>query len=952
MRPTPWISCLTAWLLAAAPALAEAPQGPPEERRLDVFYTGFSGGLASGRLDFAEVRPLFQPELPRDFEAGGFVADNVFRRDGFVLYTEHGPLTLEDFQAFFAHGPIAVEPAGELPYLSSDFAFVVTPEAWPIAWLLDHLKQGGGFGDAYLARGKHYRLANRDGLRLDLLGRAAAPPAPGYFDDPTRWEMCPAGTVALTRGGKQTPLLAVGRTLGDGLRRSRLLQDLRKATGRPALTVDVGNILDPGYTQLSRDQREFTLLRLASLGYDAVVPAETELGLSDDEWGRLAAMVPLLAANLTPRTSAHKPLPGHLIVHQGGLKLALIGLVDDHALELRGAVGPQAAWQATEAIAAARKELEALQAEAPDVTLVLTNVRDERLAVMRQLPGVTAVLADFDGLPGDVFSERVEVGGPRRVRIQRTFMVAKSSPNRVGRLEAIYDAPPGGRPEMRALRNEAHLVTDELPEDEGWRWQLNVTLDRYQAARRVFLLPDLREAAAAAPDAKLVEPGTLPALDRPRWTRLVANTLRQATAAEIAITRELPVGRVLIGPVPQLSVESWLDVGDRVVTTSLTGKALKQLVDQDADTHMLAFSGFDPVAGKVMGADISDVELYRVTTTDMVARHALFEATFAKRPIVERQQSLRELVLAAFLQRKHAYGDAFTPPYMREYAQMLQPQGLEVEPRWVFQLDDGQLLLNNYDNTGNAPFQEVRNTRVTTPGSFALGGKGRFSGLWDSRDWAWENRAKATYKRATLHAKTGEDVTQDAEDEAVLSSELRLKFLHPAFLQAWSPTPFVNTSYTTEFVPDVAEGVTKPRRAELNAGTGIVLYPGLGFKELRAGLLLKDDLARPGYLEPGTQLGATFEHTLETLPVTVKAGLDLVNYLPTPTDGPDRLGWQWDASASLSLPVWERFTLSLGADYFLYRGKVPATMSWASSLDFKIGLGYSLAFKPFYGIWF
>jgi hypothetical protein len=328
MRRLCWFPCLAAWLAAAVPVqaepLPELVQGPPEERRLSVFYTGFTGGLASGRLDFAEVRPLFQPELPRDFEAGGFVADNVFRRDGFVLFTEHGPLTLDDFQEFFAHGPIQVARVGEVPYLSSDFAYVLTPEEWPITWLLEQLKKGGGFADAYRARGWRYRLTNAEGVHLDLLGRDAAPPPPGYFDDPTRWEMAPAGTVALTRGDQQVPLLAIGRTLGDGLRRSRLLQALRQANAEPSLTVDVGNLLDPGYSALSREQREFTLLRLGELKYDAVVPAETELGLSDEEWGRLASLVPLVAANLAPRGPKRKPLPGHLLLHVGGLKLALI----------------------------------------------------------------------------------------------------------------------------------------------------------------------------------------------------------------------------------------------------------------------------------------------------------------------------------------------------------------------------------------------------------------------------------------------------------------------------------------------------------------------------------------------------------------------------------------------------------------------------------------------------
>jgi hypothetical protein len=964
-----------AWLLACAPALAapvrDVQLGPPEERRLDVFYTGFTGGLSSARLDFAELRPLYQPDPGRDFEAGGFVADNVFRQGRRMIYTDNGPLTLADFQSFFNHGPIQTKPLGRAPLLVSDYVFGLASGDWAVDWLADRLKKQGGFPDVRRDTGWRYRLTNADGLSLMLLSLEEKAPPESLWDDLTHWEMVPSGSVALRRDGRRTTLLAIGRPLGDGLRRSRLLLDLRREAPPGALTIDVGNLLDPGFSTLSKEQREFTLQRLGDLGYNAVVPAETELALDEAEWNRLRALVPLLAANLTPRDETRAPLPGHLIVQRGGLKVALIGLVDDKALELRGAVGPLSAWKASEAVPTAAAEVARLAEEQPDIVLILTNVRDARMSELRQLLGVTAVLADFDGLPGDVFTEQVDVRGAQRIRSSQTFLVAKSSPNRVGRFQAVYDSPPRQRSRMRALRNEAYLVTDALPQDDGWRWQLNATLDRYQSARRAFLLPDLREAAAALPGAEILPAGKSPLFDRKLWTRFMANLLKQTTCTEVMITRELPVVRPPIGPVPQLALEAWLDVGDRLVSTSLTGKQLKALAAADAGAHLLTFSGLDLANNKVSGFPLGDDELYRVTTTDAVARHALYQGVFSGRPQVEgwevpangrthpvnggRTLPLRELALYALKALKMRHGDAFTPKYLDAYAHLLEPESADTRhlgERWVFQMDDGQLLLNGYQNTGNAAYDQVRNTRVTSPNSFALGGKGRLSGLYESRDWAWENRAKAVYKRTTLRNRDGSEVSQDAEDEVVLTSELRLKFLKPTFLTAWTPTPFVNTNYTTEFVPDTANGVQKPRRQELNGIAGLVLYPGLGFKEARGGIVIKNDLARPGYLEPGLQAAAGFEHKLDPLPATLKAGLDAVHYLPTATDGLDRLGWQADFNAGITVPLWERFTLNLAADYFVYRGKLEATSNWGSSLDFKVGLGYSLAFKPFYGVWY
>ena len=83
-----------------------------------------------------------------------------------------------------------------------------------------------------------------------------------------------------------------------------------------------------------------------------------------------------------------------------------------------------------------------------------------------------------------------------------------------------------------------------------------------------------------------------------------------------------------------------------------------------------------------------------------------------------------------------------------------------------------------------------------------------------------------------------------------------------------------------------------------------------------------------------------------------KGGFDATRYLPSATDGPDRRGWLVDLNGTIAVPLRQRFTLDLGADGFLYQGKLPTTATWGSSLDFRVGLGYSLAFKPLSGIWF
>jgi 2',3'-cyclic-nucleotide 2'-phosphodiesterase (5'-nucleotidase family) len=973
--PHPRLAHLTAlvaaaWLSLAPAALADAPAG----RKLELIYTGMTGGLSSGSYDFSELTPLFNGPGPRDFEVGGYVQDNVFRHGDFLLYTAQGPLTLEDFQAFFAAGPVEIKRQGTQSLIASDYGFVLQPaesdSPWLLHWLTGALKASGRYPDARAAEGTRYQVMNRAGLTLSLLSLNGDSPTLELLEIPSRWEMLPAVAVAARRPEGQTRLMAVARPLGDGLRRAWLMNHMREGKADRVLTVDLGNLLDPGFSELSRQQREFTFLQLDRLGYDAMVPAETELSLPPADWERLAARVPMLAANLTPNDPAAPRLPAYKIQTVDGLKVALIGVVDDVVLTREGAAGPGLAWTATDPVAAANAAMAQLAAQAPDAVLLLTNVRDDRLQQFRHIPGITAIMADFQGLPGQSFVESATHSGMNRLRVATAYMIVNSSRNRVGRLTAEFEQPEGKPPSLTKLTNEAELVTDRLPYDEQWRWQLNLTQDHYQATRRALVLPDLREAIAALPQFKRAEhDSSLPRIEWQLWSRVVANVLREATGAEVGIARQMPMRQYTVGPVSQLTVEGWLETGDRLVQTTLSGAALKALATKDATGRLLTFSGYDPVNQKIHGYALVDTELYRVTTTDQVVRHALFAETFAKRPLEARwlrhpdgwarpyaegeRPELREIVLSFLKALKEAHGGAFSPAYMADYGRLLATGDQFTAPRWTVSLDDGQLLLNSYQNQNIAPFSQVRNTRVNTPSSFALGGKGRLAVVYDSRDLAWENRAKSIYRRATL-AKDGVEVTQETDDEIVLTSELRLKALQiPLAAQPFPLLPFVNANYATEFTPGQANGVDKPRRAELNAITGLILNPGWGIKELRAGAVLKNDLANPGALEPGFQAVAIYEQKLsEAWPAVLRGGIDVTRYMNTPTDTPDRLGLLADFTAGLTVPLWDRFNFTLSADYFMFQGKVPTTDVLGTSLDFKVGIGYSLGFKPFYGVWF
>jgi hypothetical protein len=949
---------------AASDAKSAHPEKPAVAR---LIYTGLTGGLTHSRVEFAPLWTMFDTTLSPSFRAGGFREDNVFRHGKRLIYTDEGPLTLRDLERFLGGGACTFGPAEPWPLVHTDDALVLElgVDRWGLSAFGDLVERAGRFHTTRGRLVRRHRVVNPAGTTLYLLDAADAPLDPCEPLAPAaEWEMVPAASIDLARverdgATRKTRLLAAARPLGQGLRRSRLVRRWRDEAPQSTLYVDLGDALEPGTSEGALSRRAFTMAHLGELGLDALVPGETELALPPEEWARLASVVPLLAANVEPLDAA-TPRPASVLRRRlGTLRVAVVGLTDDRSFEATGLAGPGARWKVAPPIQAAVKALAQLRqlplADRPDLVALATNIRDDRLQTLRQLDDASVVLADMDGLPGEVVEEMVSVGGAERARGRKPLMVARSSPSRVGRLTAVFAAT-ADRPSLTRMHNEARLVTDQLPGEGRWRQELNALADRHQRQRRELLLPDLRELDAS---------GELLAdrFDTARWNTLVTQLTWARTGAEVAVVRRIPLDYKVIGPVSRLAAERWLEVEDRLVDVVLPGKAIKALATAAQGT--LSFAGYDPSSSQVLGGPIGDDELYRVTTTDVTIRLPQLRELFGDRRVQDRWRplpegslrpdasgspvTLRDHVVDTLRGLKQRHAGAFDAAYKKDLGAWLTAGAQGGPPRWTVRLEDGELTTNALRGAEDPSFAQVRNTRATAPSSLTLGGRGRLAILYDSRDWGLEQRARGIYKRNTL-ARDGKEVVQETDDELALTSEVRIKRL-ATLLPVGTLTPFGSGTYTTEFVPDAAGGVTKPRRSELAAIAGMVWAPGGPEREWRLGLALKNDLANPGMLEPGVYVAGGWERSLAPLlPARFKSGVELFRYANMPTDTPDRLGLAATLNAGLAIPLWDRLTLNIGADWFVFTGKVPETDRLRASADFRVGLGYSLAWKPLHSL--
>ncbi len=970
MTPQPLASAHVVPLPEAAAGQVAVP-APSRERWVRVLYTGFGEGLA-GASDstVSEVAPLFDSRRKRDFRVSGWLTGTVYRRGDWFISRSDDNLRVSELREFLLgrRGGLDVLPAGERRALLTEGACIIDtgdrkgdPGCWLLPWLWDVERASGEYPDAQMMRARRYTLLAADGQELDLwqVGNGVAPSA-ATLGHPDEWERRHVGSVVGERPDRSSSLLVIPRPYGDTLRRSQFAKAWRAQLGEQTLLVDLGNLFNPGESDLARDLRALALQHVGTLKLDALVPAEPELALNEADWATLASRVPLLAANVKRRDEAASGLSPWLMKEVSNLKVLLVGLVDDRTVGLyrRNAAG--ARWVVEEPISALERLEPEIRAQGADCVVIVTNIGDERLEVVRRSGLGHAVLADMWGGRGHSIQEVLKLDGQgvRRTSSNLTFL-AHSSRNRVGLLEAQFVQAKDEHLELRELSNTARLVTDQVEGDRLTRVAVDVLKDRHQARRTELLVPDLREVAALVPDCPKPEnPGALMALDGTLFNRLITDVLLERSGAELAINRFIGVKAMPTGPVTEYAIERFLDTGDRVMVGTLNGKSLKALLELESAKQLVIRGLKRGQPLKVMGHPVQDDEFYRVVTTDALMAQPRVAPIFAtgrwQALGIGPEAQLQQVVLGTLVERKRMYG-GFTADFMNWFAGAIKEGDALTRPRWLMRLDDGDLQVNTYRNRGNEAFAQVRNTRVNTPDTLSLGGKGRLAIAFENSDLTWENRLRAINRRQTIN-KEGAPINQETDDEILLTTEFRMKrwqWPWGSGAGAWPVTPYLSGNYTTEFNPDVTGAIAKARRAELNAVTGMILSPGMGFKDLRAGVVVKHDLANPGLPEPGLVLAANYEQTLAPyFPATFKSGLDLINYLPVATDTADRLGLMATLNAGLVIPLWERLNLNVMADWFLFTGKVTQTTGLGNSLDLRVGLGYTLTFKPLAGIWY
>jgi hypothetical protein len=751
--------------------------------------------------------------------------------------------------------------------------------------------------------------------------------------------------------------------LGELGPRATVLRRMREANGDGAVVIaDLGHQQgDFGVGPHERARLDFDALR--ALDYALSVPYEFELSLGADSLVALAASFPsiqLLAANV--HASDSTLFAGSLIIESGGVRLGFIGLVNS-TVRYRLPRERLRDFTFESPIEAARRELALLRVAGADAVVVLSNMdAADNAALAERVVGIDAILADLPvRWAPEVTRTRVELPGRPTARPGAPALTARSAANgvAVGRLDLVFRR--AERPYLSAVVHTLQPVTDDIPPDAALVRRITEAATIVTHERGDLMFPAFVDIAARHPALASFDATTAQGrVSKELWEAFLARLLRLRARAEVAVIRRLDQFPPLIGKLHENEIRQWLWTEDQIVVLDVLGSELRSLLRSDVRGEF-ATSGYDPASGTVQGHKLDDQTYYRVATVDVLFEGARslsggrrVRRSFSIGPTGElvTDRDSRPLALKdfAFAELKRIRSDARGDDYLERIAELVAPD-LPYRNLLAFTFDRPTLWASMNQVSNREGYGSVAESRITASDSWVAGLSGRFIVSHERFRNATDLGLGFAYGRQGVRTGGGNHVGESSDD---LKLDITFRPSSRAG-QLGRRHLFVRALMDTEFTPTVDPRTKErnPHQRVMRGSGGFMLLPGQYWRRVELALALENDLARPN-LQYGVQSNAYLVVPIGILGVvrgprpTYRLQSDFTYLLPTSRDGPSNLALRYGMLHEVLIPLVDELSLSVAADLFFFRGKVPETRHLGRSTLLRIGVTYDRLWKPRY----
>lgn len=963
---------LGALLLLVTPALAEP---------LTLFYTGEVGGLASS-YDYQMRTPyqLMARFVRERGEAEGWRDFNVSRTAIYFYSDQHyiwgADFGVRELRAFLKAHPEPIQRETVSLLQSHDSLILASAAATEL------IQQLSG----YVATQPEFqtRIRLQEGELLTYPGGVQMlqlPRATERSDNPLNWEMLLGFDMQLhAQSGAAQAVQIIGKPLGEGTRRMRLLQELR---GPDDLLVDAGNLLEGLSSVVTNSlslQRKNSLQMVQALNYFALNVGQSELrgGLSNLLREQQAYHLPLISASLLQK--GNYVFEPYKIVSVGTHKAALVGVTGAAALKRLQELGDlDSSLEVLEPNVALERVVKELKSEhKADLIILLANLDPAALRdLVDQSHELHLILGNTD-TPLQHLKESVQLDSLEKPHPFLAYTnpdavnLVQVNPEREGlsisneMIPVHFDLQPEAQFLPKILEIRQRVYEDAL---ETLIPNLGPEIRKDPELLELFLNSRVTQAAARQlggfrplSQDRLLELYP-PFMTAEMLANLEMNGLMEAFNAEVVVFKHSAAMNLNVpGALPRLLVYEGLKMGDTLEMYYLNGTQLKSLLDlPQAD---LIFGGVSADHLKVWGRPLGDRRtVYRVLMpsgvsslsgvreiVSTVRQQEHLDNPFATAGTAHKDQPLylRNTILAFLDQLQQQ------PHYRDQLLKLMKQRWNQKQLLFSLQLNNFQLNLSGYNALNNDEYSEVRETRVISPSSLTFGGKSDFSLGWDNEFFGFSNSVQAKYEGlSVLETKPDASAQKrftENQDDLVFSSELEMRFFEfPLFDTQIALVPFLEGIYDTEFTPTVNQDTQalNPRQSEVRGVLGLSIPAGTQLKKFKTGFALRRDFNVPNNLEAGFDLKFVHELPINTA-LKWSNDLDGRYFLPSPNDNASSLALiaQWVSSLNVSLT--ENLTLRFFADSYFFQGKLPSNSDPGASVILGVGLGYDRVWKPFY----
>lgn len=729
--------------------------------------------------------------------------------------------------------------------------------------------------------------------------------------------------------GRDAAVVVVGRTFG-GLGRLAAAAEREGAFTGLARGGTLGSVASdaPSRTVLGALER-------MGLKYSAVTESEFS------HWKELLAYqaerpdgVRWLSANLVYSSApATTVLPSYAVFEASGTRVAVVGLTPPWTERLLKSAG-LGNLKILDPVTALEPLVPRLRAEA-DVVIAL--IASDAGRVSTTVRGLDLVIGESSNVLSRTAPPSTVVEQDDRPVFANSFPAVRTYTPALNLVD-VSRVPDGDRVDWRVAQSAAFL-DDSINPAEGYP---EGSFEAYEVLTSTIppLLPDAR---AVFPPSERA--GGFPVYEiRDFWT-LAANLLSERTNSEAGILIAQSFGLQSVGEVRETYVREWLGKPDEAVTVSLSGAALKALIEESAGQARTEASGRAltrsrfVVGGvdekkRVRGAPLDPSGMYRVATSRQTAGalglpepHAPVPGTPSVGPLV-----LDELRARA----------GKTPP--KEYRAWMQGMPLSEPGLWRLNFRDVGLNLRQTKVVRSDEFNAVPNSRVQGFNELLVGGVFKADAEYLKQEFKWTNTVEAEYAKSRLEPRNAPATTNVAANRLMLltlgtrrAGAIRSEWL----ARSWGPS--LGLQYDGEW--EAAIGLK--RKQVYSVFPGVEFFDGTFIRSLVFSGIVKRDLGRqPPNTQTGLRLRTVFSREIGPSKALLQGELWNNYFFLTKQDAAGDLRLEGDFNVKLRIPVRRYLSVAPFFDFYWFQLKTRPDKGY--SMTMGVSIGFSRLWKPQY----